>query len=138
MASTPNPSGPVRPGGRATERGEAAIPEPVVQSSVPETPNQPTPNDGLAPDGVDLSGPQTPEGAGSIPTDPFSQFIGRPTDRPTESIRAGVNRRNPQKLPPPQELWDALPDLIEAARQPDASPQLFMLLDLINQALDQD
>ena len=112
MTSTPNPEGPVRPGGRATERGQAAAPESVV------------PDDGSAPVR------QVPE-TGPVPiSNEDDSLLFGPTTRPNEHVTTGSFP--PGKMPPPtRAVTRALPALVRASKDPDASPQLKEMVRLL-------
>lgn len=71
---------------------------------------------------------QTPQ----MPTDAH-KFLFAPTDRPREDVTHGMLPNG--RLHPPPDLMEWLPDLQDAAKQPDASPQLRAFYDAIAQNL---
>lgn len=81
-----------------------------------------------SPEGVDLGG-----GPQALPKlDPNSDegLLLGPTLRPHESVTTGAGSFTGRVAPPPN-VYDMLPTLAQAARAPDAPPQLRTLLELI-------
>lgn len=91
--------------------------------------NKPTPGDAVVA-GPATTGPITT----SKPLPPLSgtdALMFGPTDRPTESPNAGINRRSPGDTPMPANLVQDLPRLARLAMAPDAPPQLVMLVQML-------
>jgi hypothetical protein len=60
--------------------------------------------------------------------DEDEELLYGPTSRPNDPMQRGVTQVG---KPPPQNIMRQLPALIEAARQPDAPPQLIAFLQLL-------
>lgn len=77
------------------------------------------------PEGVTL---QEPPDAGG-PADEDEEILFGPTSRPTEAVTVGM--RPSRRLPPPDDIMEWLPDLVDASRHPSAPRQLRILVELI-------
>ena len=78
------------------------------------------------PDGVQLQLPETGPVGGYV--DDEEEFLYGPTERPDESPTAGVT---PRIAPPPESVRRWLPQLLAAAQQPDAPPELHAFIRLL-------
>lgn len=80
----------------------------------------------VAPNGVTLQQPNRPKPPKMQGDDAL--LYNSPTFRPNEAVNTPVSRNTPV----PDAVFNAIPALLEAAKDPDAPPALRALLDLLN------
>jgi len=95
------------------------------QAAVAAPPEMPRGEDASAPDGVQLER-GAPQRRRESFADDDEAFLYGPTVRPDEPIFSGT--RLGHKAPPPAEIMNWVPYLLEAANQPDAPQELRDLL----------
>lgn len=122
----------VEPGQQQLPQGEATQLNKLVQAAATRRrqPGQAAPT----PAGVDLSGRTRQPDLPNVRDEYMAMLLG-PSDRPEEHVTTGLNNATGRQ-PVPREVLQHLPALVEAAKDPNAPPQLHVLLALINYHLN--
>ncbi len=121
-----DPNNPPQPYGQATAVNKAA-------DAAPDAPSLDLTPDEAAAVGIGGAPPPPPGNPASPTGGDRHKFMFAPTDRPNQSVTYGTTPGG--RLAPPPDLHQWLPDLQDAANQPDAPPMVKMLFDAISQQL---